>query len=321
MKSREIGGFFELELSDSGSIYHDNAIAVNTGRHALEYILKVNNYSKIYLPYFTCDAVLAVIIKAGVEFQFYSIGPDLQPNFQYSILKEEEALIYTNYFGLMDKEIERVISKFPNLIIDNAQAFYYIPKLQVPTFYSPRKFFGVSDGGFLYNTKNKILNLEKDISFERINHIIGRIEYSAKDFYENYKNSENSLSDEELKEMSKLTNLILSNIDYEKVKLNRQRNFSILKNAFYSLNEIAWPELSMEVPLCYPLLVKNGFEIKKRLIQNNVYVPTYWPNVFSWSNPGSIEYNLAENLICLPVDQRYAEEEMHEIINVVTKYT
>ena len=31
-----IGGYFELELNDYGSVYHDKAIAVNSGRNALE---------------------------------------------------------------------------------------------------------------------------------------------------------------------------------------------------------------------------------------------------------------------------------------------
>ena len=43
-----IGGYFQLETNDFGSIFHDKAIAVNSGRNALEYILLSNNYRKIY---------------------------------------------------------------------------------------------------------------------------------------------------------------------------------------------------------------------------------------------------------------------------------
>ena len=31
-----IGGYFELELQDHGSMYHDGATALNTGRNAFE---------------------------------------------------------------------------------------------------------------------------------------------------------------------------------------------------------------------------------------------------------------------------------------------
>ena len=40
-----------------------------------------------------------------------------------------------------------------NLIIDNAQAFFAKPLLGIDTFYSPRKFVGVSDGGILATKK------------------------------------------------------------------------------------------------------------------------------------------------------------------------
>ena len=40
---KAIGGYFELELNDYGTIFHDNAIALNSARHAFEYILRIDN--------------------------------------------------------------------------------------------------------------------------------------------------------------------------------------------------------------------------------------------------------------------------------------
>ena len=51
-----IGGYFELELRN-GRLYHNNAIALNLGRNALEYILLANQYEKVYVPLFTCEVV------------------------------------------------------------------------------------------------------------------------------------------------------------------------------------------------------------------------------------------------------------------------
>ena len=50
-----IGGYFELELDNRGTLYHDDAIALNSGRTSLEYILLHNSYEKVFLPYYTCD--------------------------------------------------------------------------------------------------------------------------------------------------------------------------------------------------------------------------------------------------------------------------
>ena len=45
MKEYDIGGYFGLELLDNGE-FHKNAIRLNTGRNALEYILQSNRYKK-----------------------------------------------------------------------------------------------------------------------------------------------------------------------------------------------------------------------------------------------------------------------------------
>ena len=58
----EIGGYFQLELNKDRE-YHDKAIALNTGRNALEYILRAKIFKKIYLPFYTCDVLLEPLKK------------------------------------------------------------------------------------------------------------------------------------------------------------------------------------------------------------------------------------------------------------------
>ena len=64
----------------------------------------------------------------------------------------------------------------------------------------------------------------------------------------------------------------------------------------------------------YPLLLENGSEIRKHLQEQKIYIPTLWGDVFEVCRKGSLEYNYAENILPLPVDQRYGEEEMKLII-------
>ena len=56
---KSIGGFFSLELpiNSKGELY-PTAIKLNSGRACLEYVLRLHNYSKIYLPFYTCQVVL-----------------------------------------------------------------------------------------------------------------------------------------------------------------------------------------------------------------------------------------------------------------------
>ena len=77
-----IGGYFELELPNF-SEYHRNAIRLNTGRNALEYILRVREYKRIFIPYFTCDVLLQPIRKLGLQFEFYRIDDNLEAMFNF----------------------------------------------------------------------------------------------------------------------------------------------------------------------------------------------------------------------------------------------
>ena len=70
------------------------------------------------------------------------------------------------------------------------------------------------------------------------------------------------------------------------------------------------------VPLVYPYYVDNGARLRQYLIDHQVFCARYWPNVLEWCKPEDWEYQLAENLVCLPIDQRYDEEDMKKILDL-----
>lgn len=41
---------------------------------------------------------------------------------------------------------------------------------------------------------------------------------------------------------------------------------------------------------------------EKKLIDNRVYVATYWLNVVEWCGIGELEYGFAKSLLPLPID-------------------
>ena len=149
---KAIGGYFELELN-RGVEYHKNAIKLNTGRNCLEYIIKTSGIQKIYIPAYTCNVIMEPIIKLKIKFEFYNIDENLEPIFNKD-LSVNEALLYTNYFGIKDKSVKKLARIYKKkLIVDNSQSFFSKPYNILGTFYSPRKFFGVPDGGYLYCKK------------------------------------------------------------------------------------------------------------------------------------------------------------------------
>lgn len=60
--------------------------------------------------------------------------------------------------------------------------------------------------------------------------------------------------------------------------------------------------------------------LRQHLIGNKIYVAKYWPNVEEWAGKDSVEADLAEYLIPLPIDQRYGKEEMDYIIDTIKNF-
>lgn len=317
----EIGGYFGLELR-KGNDYHSKAIRLNSGRNAFEYILKVKAYRKVYLPYFTCDVMLEPILKLRLENEFYHLNDKFEPLFDFSNVKKDETFIYTNYFGLFDHIITKLVNKCPNIVIDNAQAFFSKPLAGVDTFYSARKFFGVPDGAYLYinpSGSGIFENLPENTVADRFEHLLKRIELGPEEGYEAFRKNNKRFVGEPIKKMSLLSQRLLEGINYQFVAEKRKSNFQFL---YYQLKEKNLLDFFYDghtVPMVYPFLTDKE-DLKSKLIKQKIFVATYWPNVIDWCDSNSLEHRLAKNILHLPIDQRYGKSEMKTIGDFIKNY-
>lgn len=320
MKQKAIGGYFSLELpyNENGE-YHRDAIRLNSGRYCLEYVLRVKKYTKVYLPYYMCDAVLQPINKLGLDYQFYHIdnyfhiAEVLHP-------KKDEVILYCNYFGLMDEYVKIVTDRYaPNIIIDNTQAFFSQPLPEIDTFYTCRKFFGVADGAYLYTNKVADFDIPQDYSSSRMLFLLDRLDKSAEEAFSDYHKSEDTLDYDKIKKMSKITQFIMSSICYKSVADRRISNYTYLHDNLGSSNMLSVDLERKNVPMVYPFL-SDDINLRKKLIDNKVYVASYWPNVQSWCNAESLENTLSQLLLPLPIDQRYSIDEMNFIVSVLKEF-
>ena len=68
----------------------------------------------------------------------------------------------------------------------------------------------------------------------------------------------------------------------------------------------------------YPYLINEGNVLKNKLIEEKIFIPTYWPNEKSWKNVNdSFDNFLKLNLIPLPIDQRYSSKQMKIILRKI----
>lgn len=320
-----IGGYFSLELNE-GRERHSLAIHLNAGRYALEYILKARKYRKVYLPYYICDSVLEPIKRQHVEYEFYHINEQLEPATEL-YPKDDEAVLYVNYFGLKNRRAGTFCYAYRNTILDQTQAFYSDPgneyndpSIQCDTFYSCRKFFGVPDGAYLYTNCLLSEELPQDESYDRMTFLTKRIDQSAQDAYADFCSNDEALSTVGIRRMSRLTEAMMCSINYT-VKANRRiSNFHMLDKVLRNTNHFKGDMDYVTVPMVYPYLVEDGVHLRQYLIDHQIFCARYWPNVLDWCRPTDWEYRLAENLVCIPIDQRYGEEEMKRIIEIICSY-
>lgn len=321
MQSRNssIGGYLNLEISPRGSIYHNDALALNCGRSAFEHIIISKEYKKIHIPYFTCDVILQPIKKLNIAYSFYHIDEFFNP--AIDSYRSTDAVLYTNYFGLNANNVHELSKTYKNIIIDNAQAFFDQALPDVSTFYSPRKFFGLPDGGFVYGASERNgNNYEMDISLDRIMHLLTRIELGAEVGYQLFKDNDANLNNQPIKRMSKLTRALLNGIDYEQALQKRLQNFKYIHQSLKQSNKLAdWIDnANITCPMVYPYWIENGAVLRKRLAEHKIYTAMYWPNVLEWVKKDQLEYDFANNIICVPIDQRYDIESMSKIIKVIS---
>lgn len=308
---KEIGGYFELG-GFQNEVYHKGAITLNTATNAVIYLIKAKKIKKIYLPYYLCNCLDK--IKEFCKVEYYKINRDFTPDFSLE-LKKDEYLYLVNYYGIFDNSyILELNNRFRNIIVDNVQAFFQKPIENIDTIYSCRKFFGVPDGAYLYSNKYLKEEIPRDKSYKYFEHLLGRVEEDAKIHFNEYRDNEKKLLDLKLAYMSKTTELIMNAQDYEKIRDTRTSNFKYLNKHLSNLNEIKVKDIIGAY--MYPFYTKNSEKLRKELIKNKVYVPTLWPNVLE-QHQDEIGYDYALNIIPLPCDQRYNEEDMKKIIKII----
>lgn len=313
MRPDAIGGYLSLELPVEGSEYHRDTLRYQSSRAAFLALLRACRPTAVWMPWYICDSMLEPLLMTGVAVKRYEI--DARLRVKTAAVADGEWLLYVNYLGLCGRQVSDVLSRFPpdQVIIDNAQAFFAEPQECLATLYSPRKFVGVADGGYLM-TGQIIAPAEQidQASLQRWSHLLKRIDVDAEAGYADYTATEESLKWQEPRGMSRLTQRILQSIDYADVSARRIANFSYLHDRLGSSNAHTFEFDSGSVPLCYPYAGAPS-RLRAELARQRIYTPCYWPEVANSEATPEFERQLASDTLFLPCDQRLSSVQLDQI--------
>lgn len=315
---REIGGFLEFDVNGEGSPYHTEALALTSGRACMSFIMSKIQPTKIYLPYYICNTVLESINAFDVPYQFFEIDKDLFPKRKID-LAGGEYIVGVNYYGTNSVLIDRLYEAFGNkLIVDNSQSYYSRQYKDCWSFNSARKFFGVPDGAYLYGPDlqtKEVLPANTEVSYE---HLLSRLAGAGIAAYHQYQNNEAGFTAKILG-MSEITQKLLSHTNHEEAAKKRIENYNVLESLLGKMNIRPETLNAGDIPLCYPFYPGKDLD-RSELISERIYVPYFWQDKRDNCLEEYIfENQLVENMMPLPIDQRYNEDDMKHMADILIK--
>ena len=288
--------------------------AFETARGALAALLEARG-ARLVLPAYSC-LTLAAAARGAVA--YYPVDATLEPDVDAlaALLQPGDVVVGVDYFGRAPTPAFRALAAERNDVLwveDRAQALDTgAPPWGQAQLYSPRKLFGVADGGILVADFDLPQPTEPPADDSIWQAQIARAEDEAGLYPETWfapSNAREAAFAVTRRAMSPRTRDLLSHIDPRPETAARQRNYAALYahlSDFALFPDIAEPDFA---PLAFPVLT-DAAEAAKRLAAQRIFCARHWPALPS---PASFaaEHALAARCLSIPCEPRYTEEEMH----------
>ncbi len=325
---RAIGGFLPLEsLSPNISenvlslwdVEETNAWFFANARSALAHLLQQFEIKRLFLPEFICRELVSA---AGEEREvlFYPLINRLSPDTDVlsRSLREGDCVLAVDYFGCQPEQMFRSFVAQTHEVLwveDRAQALMPAAEPWANwVLYSPRKLFGVPDGGIMVHSGGHLKpvahpeHTSKNRERPRVMRRDDAEERDNRRWYDAYRQveAEMTVSDEPI---SDITRRLLAGIDAASASRRRCENYTFLAG---KLQEFAlFPDLEPEfVPMGFPVRIRNRDAVWERLRANRIFPARYWPDLPSERSMFPAAHALSRELLLLPCDQRYNGDDM-----------
>lgn len=346
----EIGSIYSLHTLDAEQcqpikIAGDGAVYFSLCREALLSVaIKYRNSAKkALIPAYTCQTVLDPFIQEGWEICFYNVSRNLRIDTEdlknkYNEFKPNLCVAHP-YYGadLNQKELD-ILEELKNrgccLIEDLTQCIFSTQRSEIFDYYtgSFRKWFPIPDGAFLVGKESVsespieentdfvatmadamylrgVFQHSGDVNIKEISRRVGNVAIShiSKNIY--------------LHAMSSLSNALLQQSDLDAAQKQRFENYQSLYNNLNKIQNIKVVDRNLEeitcAPLFFPIYVKERAEFQRRLAQNEIYAPVLWPVHTKELLINDSIKQMYDEILMLPIDQRYGREDMNRMIDVI----
>ncbi|MCI9270106.1 MAG: hypothetical protein HFH11_02905 [Dorea sp.] len=342
----ELGSEFDLDVNKLN--YTDlnlfkkldgmNYELYSSGRAAIRAVNK-NVKGKVLLPEYICGSVIDCFEKEDLI--FYRIKADFQIDYddlKTKLNEDVKCIVIVHYFGAyhsidqLMKIKQNAIENQTIIIEDITQSlFSNIEFIGDYVVSSIRKWLPIPNGGLLIRRleeKSFYCTYDESTDNERVSGMILKNLFLNKhldcnnEYREIFTRCEERIdNDKKIRRISDFSKFIISCQNIDDIIKIRKRNYYYLKEQLQKIGIIPACDIQKDAcPLTLPIRVADRDEFRAYLMEHRIYCAVHWPfdGVNEMDRPMGKEN--AENLISLPIDQRYGYEELEYMASVISAY-
>lgn len=326
---KQIGGFFEIELIDP-SLDPSGITALERWTKNRSFglfttvrsiILELKNElksSRLWIPEIFCNVLQDVRGVHTYVLQKNGFDPDIQ--FLNENLQEGDIVLVVNFFGteVSTEFIEFVKGRTSiHWVEDACHSLQPLASWSDFTIYSPRKLFGVAEGGVIVQNKisAKQINfsdwrVERNKNTDPISPFLRLAFPDYPELHAAYVTDELNL-DYKLRRMSDFAQWQLKYLTIDEKIEKRRENFSYLKEEFEELLPTGLNFNEETIPFGFPIYINARDEVQKRLFQQGIFAPIHWRNQQPIKTPRQSRHEAL--CLTIPCDHRYDTSDMHYV--------
>ena len=323
------------------SLFPKNFTFTLSGRAALYLIisyLKKKGVKKALIPYLICKSIRLVLKKEGIKIIYYDINKNFEPIINKEFRGSNIMILINHYFGLRCKSLKKIenIKKQSSYIIEDLSHLYLKKNIfnnKNFKFASLRKtgIFPIGGWANIQSNENKTKNFKKYLIKKKI------IDYKFKKFmYLKKKTHTRNIEFERknLKLLDKYEQILskdykyhilndFSSINYlpyniNKTLLQREKNWKIANKNLSKFSKKVFSSKNLLFKFSYIIFCNKRDLLRKRLVKNDIFCPVYWKLSYKLPKTSFSRY-CSENILSIPIDQRYNETKVKLISEKVKK--
>jgi len=329
---REIGSeFWDVPKTENDNrVFSESMQWFLSGRSALQAIIaEFRNCHTVALPSWCCDSMVKPFIDVGMKVHFYPVYID--EVFVQDVRFDCDVLFLMDYFGYEGRPLD--LSGYRGVIIRDVTHSLFSSIYTDADYYfgSLRKWCGVWTGGYAWAKDGRQFQVDMNTHDRGYTELRKKAmelkcEYinahgTDKSYLGVFGEAEEALESVGIVPAANQDVNAAMKLDVNYVKVQRRKNAEILRSAFPDW--LIFKKMKdTDCPMFVPVLVPNGErnELRRHLINNEIYCPIHWPvSEYHQLGDKKIE-NLYANELSLVCDQRYTEEDMNRMVDVIQAF-